>query len=70
MAEEVNTGGTRIFRYGGSDAPRLKEEERREIQEAYAKADERKRKEKTRNWIIFIVIALVVLGILTYLLLR
>lgn len=70
MAEEVNTGGTKIFRYSKSDSPKLRDEEKREIREAYARADERRRRESTRNWIIGILIALVILGILIYFLLK
>ena len=57
MAEEVETGGLMRFRYTG-EQPKIKEEHKKEIEAAYVRADERKKKEKTRKRI------LIVLGIL------
>lgn len=60
MAVRVNTGGTKDFIYGDSEKPKLNENERRELDEAYARARERKRKEKLRRQIIWVVGGLIV----------
>ena len=64
---EVNTGGLKKFVYSKDHKPKADPEVEREIDEAYKKYYERKRKERIRNWIIAIVI---VLGILGWFLLR
>ena len=70
MAEEVNTGGLVRFRHDKDSEAKLSDAERNEIRLAYQKADERKRREKLTQWIIWIIVALVIVGILGYLLLR
>lgn len=70
MAEEVNTGGLVRFRHDKDSEAKLSDSERNEIREAYAKADERKRKEKLQRLIIWIIVVLVVLGAMGYLLVR
>jgi UDP-N-acetylmuramyl pentapeptide phosphotransferase/UDP-N-acetylglucosamine-1-phosphate transferase len=60
MAEDVSTGGLVRFRYEKESESKLSDERRKEIREAYARADERKRREK-RNRIIFWIIGLVIL---------
>lgn len=60
MAEEVETGGLMRFRYSGEQS-KLSEEKKKEIDAAYARADERKRKEKLRRrmlWIVGIIITI------------
>ena len=59
MVEKVQTGGTKTFDYRKSSQSGLDERERREIEKAYQKADERKRREK-RNKIILIIIAILI----------
>jgi len=71
MAERVNTGGTIGFNYERGHGGRMSEGERREIADAYARADERKAREKRNKilfWIIGIVIALGLIGLVIYLL--
>jgi hypothetical protein len=63
MTERVSTGGLKSFDYKSSSAIKLSEQEKKEIHEAYAKANERKRKEKTRRNLIILII--VILAILT-----
>ena len=68
MAEQVQTGGIMQFRYNRGNYPKANKEERREIREAYSRADERKRKEKRRLWLLILIgiIILIVLGITWY----
>lgn len=65
MAEDVSTGGLMRFRYGKDNSPRLDDNRKREIQEAYAQSYERKALEK-RNRMIFWVLALIVLVVLGF----
>lgn len=58
MAEDVSTGGLIKFRYEKGNETRLSEEKKNAIREAYAAAEERKRKER-RNRILFWIIGLV-----------
>jgi type VI protein secretion system component VasF len=67
MAEEVSTGGLMKFRYEKESESKLSDERKKEIREAYAQADERKRRER-RNRIIFWIIGLVGLVVLVLLL--
>lgn len=60
MAEEVSTGGLVRFRYEKGASSGLSDARKKEIREAYARADERKRRER-RNRIIFWIIGLVIL---------
>lgn len=68
MAEEVQTGGIVRFRYDNQNQLKLTDKQKKEIEEAYKKADERKRKEKIRKKLIVILIILVIIS-LVYLLL-
>jgi hypothetical protein len=70
MAEEVNTGGLMRFRHDKDSQDKLSDEERNDIREAYAKADERKRREKVQRVIIWMIIALIIVAGAGYLLLR
>jgi len=69
MAERVETGGLKSFNYEGNNLE-LDEERRRAIEEGYAQAAERKRREKRNRIILWIVTALIVLGIIGFILLR
>jgi hypothetical protein len=62
MAEEVNTGGLVRFRYDKGSEAKMSDSERSEIRDAYAWADERKRKEKLKRWIIWVIVGLIVVG--------
>jgi hypothetical protein len=67
MAERVSTGGSQDFIYPKGHAPQLKKEQKIEIKEAYAAADERKRKAKVkRNIIITIIIIITILSLATF----
>ena len=69
MSEEVQTGGVMRFRYGKNDERKLSDSQKKEIDEAYARANERKAKEKRNKMIFWIVgglIALILLGILIW----
>jgi len=48
MTEEVQTGGVMNFRYDSSNTGKLSEERKREIEEAYKEADERKKRKKNK----------------------
>ena len=67
MAESVSTGGTKTFVYKKGHNPILNKEQRSEIKEAYAKADERKAREKRkrRNLTITIILLILIAIILT-----
>jgi cytoskeletal protein RodZ len=66
MAEKVNTGGVMSFDYSKSGKQKLDENRKRDVEEAYLRADERKAKEKRNRTILWIVLVLVLifLGIL------
>ncbi len=61
MAERVHTGGTRSFDYGKGYNPRLNDEDKRGIEEAYEKYYQRKAEEKKRQKIIWISIIGIIL---------
>lgn len=58
MGEDVETGGLIKFRYEKGSGSKMSENERNEIREAYARAEERKAREK-RNRIIFWIAGLI-----------
>lgn len=71
MVERVSTGGNVSFQYKKGHEPKLKKEEKYEIQQAYNEYYDRKRREKKRrNWIIALVIALIVILGVVYLVTR
>jgi hypothetical protein len=70
MSEEVNTGGLMRFKYGASGESKLSDAERDEIRDAYARAGERKRREKLTKWIVWMIIALIIVVGVGYFLLR
>ncbi len=63
MAEEVLTGGLKRFIYDKHYDPKLSPKEKKEIEEAYKQASERKYRERRNKIIIFIFILLLVVGI-------
>lgn len=64
MAEKVNTGGTVEFKHR-DEGLKASKEERKEISDAYARADERKRrKRRKRNLIIILIVAIILSGLL------
>jgi hypothetical protein len=68
MAENVSTGGLMKFRYGKNEKPKISEDLKRDIQDAYGKYYERKAKElrnKRMLWLLaglVILVALILLG--------
>ena len=70
MPEDVQTGGLMKFRYDKDRKNELSEEKKREIREAYARADERKRREKKNKVIMWVVIALIVIAIVGFYFMR
>jgi len=58
MGEDVETGGLMRFRYDKGSGRKISESERNEIREAYARAEERKARER-RNRIIFWIVGLI-----------
>ena len=65
MAEKVQTGGTKTFAYDKSSQSELNEKEKREIEKAYQKADERKAREKRNKIIVIVTVILLVLIIIS-----
>jgi cell division septal protein FtsQ len=66
MAEDVSTGGLIKFRYEKGNETRLSDEKKSEIRDAYAAAEERKRKERRNRilfWIIGILVGLGIVGL-------
>jgi uncharacterized membrane protein YvbJ len=69
MSENVQTGGVMSFNYKKDDRKEASERVKREIREAYEKAEERKEKEKKRQiiiWTIVLIAVIVLFGILIY----
>jgi hypothetical protein len=68
MAERVSTGGTKTFEYGKDYNPKLDEDRKKGIEEAYGKYYERKAREKKMRtiWIVVLIIVVLfaILGIL------
>ena len=60
-AESVQTGGLMSFRHARGSQPRLDDSEKREIEDAYAVADERKKKESRRRIIYLLIILILIL---------
>lgn len=69
MSEKANTGGLTEIRYKGDESFNLDKDRENAINEAYKKADERKRREKL-IWIMGIIFIIIIFGIVLYLLLR
>ena len=70
MAERVNTGGLREVVYPKGYEPKLGEQQKNEIREAYERADERKRRERRNRIIFWIIGAIVLVGILGFVIFR
>ncbi len=66
MPERVQTGGMKVFDYSKVERQRLSDKDKKELNEAYAKADERKKRDKRNKIVIWIIVILVliILGIL------
>lgn len=69
MGEDVETGGLIKFRYEKGHQAKLSEYERNEIRDAYAKAEERKARERKNRiifWILGLIGLIVVSGLIYY----
>jgi hypothetical protein len=63
---EVETGGLKKFDYSGAKVAKMSVGEKKGIREAYARAGERKRREKIKRVLFWIVALLIVLGFLFF----
>ena len=64
MGERVETGGLMSFDYGRKKNPKLGDKKEKEINDAYEKYYERKKREKRNKIIIWMVIVLaLILGV-------
>ena len=63
----METGGLKKFDYSGAKAAKMSAEEKKGIREAYARAGERKRKERLKRAVFWVVIVLFVLGLVFFL---
>lgn len=70
MGEQVQTGGVMQFDYKGLNQVELDPERRNAIEEGYVRADERKRRKRMSKIKFWVIVALVVLLILGYILLK
>ena len=70
MPEQVQTGGLQQFRYPKQYEFKLDENRRKVIEQGYAEAAERKRKERRNKWSFWIVVIFVILILLGYILLK
>ncbi len=71
MGEKVETGGVMRFDYSSSEQPKLSEERKREIEDAYERYYARRRWEKRKKFFLFVlVIVIVVTGLLAWVFLR
>ena len=61
MAERVSTGGMMTFDYRNKTSSKLKEEDKKEINDAYEKHYEHKRREKKRKSIIWIIVLIILI---------
>ncbi len=67
MSERVETGGLMSFDYSKREAPKIGDEQKREIEGAYEEYYERKRRERKKKFFIIVLIIIVVLaGILAW----
>lgn len=61
MAENVQTGGLMKFRYGKNEKPKINEELKRDIQDAYGRYYERKAHEEKRRKLLWRLTGLAIL---------
>jgi len=69
MAEHVHTGGMMSFKYG-KNHPKIDKEYKEDIDEAYERYYERKNKEKRNRTILYAIIALIILLISVFFILK
>lgn len=70
MTEQVQTGGVMHFRYDKQSQSGLDPERRNAISEGYAQAERREEREKRNKLIFWIVLAIIVLLILGYFIIK
>ena len=68
MKERVHTGGVMSFNYSSRKPGKLSNEKKREINEAYGKYYERKRKEKRNKIIGWGIAIFLILAVLAFIL--
>jgi len=64
MVETIETGGLMAFDYSSADTVEISEDDKKEIAEAYKKAEERKARAKKMKW-VWTLIAVLMIGLLT-----
>lgn len=65
MAEEVNTGGVKRFVHGRGEQPKINEELRKDIRDAYGRYYARREHEEKRKrllWRLFGLVILILIG--------
>ena len=67
--ERVSTGGTKTFEYSGGDL-KLDEERKKAIAEGYEKYNERKVREKRNKLILWIIVAIILLIVISFFVLK
>lgn len=70
MAERVETGGVMRFDYRGEKVSKLDDGKKKEIEDAYGQYYERKKRERRNKIIFWIIVALIVVGVGVYFVLR
>lgn len=61
MAEDVQTGGLMKFRYGKGEKPKINEDLKKDIRDAYGMYYERKAREERRRKLLWLLVGLVIL---------
>tara|TARA_Y100000310_G_scaffold336250_1_gene420286 strand:- start:270 stop:482 length:213 start_codon:yes stop_codon:yes gene_type:complete len=62
MAERVQTGGVKSFDYSKRKQRKLVDSEKSEIRQAYMRAGERKQRERRNRILMWVIIALILIG--------
>lgn len=70
MTEKVSTGGAMKFEYERGHAPKMSQEEKKEIENAYKKYYDRKTREKKKKNILIAIAIIITLIILITILLK
>ena len=60
MAERIETGGLMTFDYSQAEEGEVSEEDKKEIAEAYEKAEERKARAKKMKWVWTLIAVLMI----------
>ncbi len=60
MVERIETGGLMTFDYSNADVGEISEGDKKEIAEAYRRAEERRKREKKMKWVWTLIAVLMV----------